>query len=533
MNKSELKKLIKVEDRLTQLAKEKYGLNFCDIEWDIVPDEKMFEIMAYHIPGNISSWKYGRDYERLRTINDHVHSGLPYEVVINSDPSRAYLMKSNTFGVQCLVMAHVIGHVAFFTMNKYFQESRRDIIQFMQMASQRFNEYERKYGIDDVEKIVDAGHAIMFHSSPFDNDTEDEKRERLFKYEKKRFHKVGKGEFRDLIDSGEDLVQKDIERFNQQLWRKLMVKTPVEPTGDLLRYVIDNSPVLEPWEQDILEVIRQEGRYYWPQIKTKYMNEGFATYWHEVFFQDLVNEGILGHLDHAEFTYANSLVKATHPAQMNPYLIGSKMWENIVDRWDKGRHGTEYDNLESRSEKEAWDTGEMKGREKMIEVLESYTDWFFVQDFLTPELVDDLKLYIYVVQETPTTYDYIRTKHNAEEVAKLIIDSFAHSHIPKIEIVDGNYQDQKKMVLVHSHSGVDLNIEYAAKTMEHIQKIWGREIILYTVIDDKKVKFTITREGKFTRPEMSEQDGNGNDVWNSFMISSPFENPNPVMNLTK
>lgn len=527
MNKSELRKLIKIEDRLNRLAKEKYGLEYCDIEWDIVPDEKMLEIMAYHIPGNISNWKYGRDYERLRTINEHTRSGLPYEVVINSDPSRAYLMKSNTFGVQCLVMAHVIGHVAFFTMNKYFQESRRDIISFMQMASQRFNDYERRYGMDDVEKIVDAAHSIMFHSSPFDNEDEDTKRKRLFEYEKKRAHKVTKSQFRDLIDDGEDVVKKDIERFNQQLWRQLMMKTPVEPTGDILRYVIDNSPILEPWEQDICEVIRQEGRYYWPQIKTKYMNEGFATYWHERFIKDLVNEGILGHKEHAEFVYSNALVKATHPLQMNPYLIGSRMWEDIVRRWDMGQHGKEWDNCEDRDVKSKWDKKEGKGIEKMFEVMRDYTDWFFVQDFLTPELVDDLKMYVYVVQETPQTYDFIRTKHGADEVAKLIVDSFAHSHIPKIEIVNGNGGGAKKMYMIHRHSGADLNIEFASRTMKHIHDLWGREITLDTIVDDKEVRFVVSGDGKFQRPQMKEQKSDGQDIWKSFL--SPLELPNPVI----
>lgn len=529
MTKSELQRLIKVEDRLTVLAKEKYGLEFCDIEWDIIPDEKMLEIMAYHIPGNLSNWKFGRDYERLRTINEHVHAGLPYEVVINSDPSRAYLMKSNTFGVQVLVMAHVIGHVAFFTMNKYFQESRKDIIQHMTLASERVKEYERKYGINDIEKIVDAGHSLQFHSSPFDNELESDKRERLFKYEKQKFHKRSKSEFRDLMDDGQDMVKKDIERFNQELWRKLMMKTPVEPTGDLLRYVIDQSIILEDWEKDILEVLREEGRYYWPQIKTKTMNEGFATYWHQTLLSDLHQEGVLGHLEHAEQNFANSLVKAMNPKQMNPYLIGCTMWENIIKRWDKGQHGVEYDALTSRTEKAAWDNGAMKGREKMFEITKSYTDWFFVQDFLTPELVDELKMYIYVMQEGHDTIDFVRTKHTAEEVSKLIIDSFAHSHIPKIEIVDGNGGGAKQLYMVHRHSGADLNIEYAQKTMGHIWSIWGREVILDTIIEERTVRFIVNRQGKFQRPQMLEKKQDGSNVWSNFMVSSPFEVPNPVL----
>ncbi len=532
MNSFDLKRFIKIEDRLNQLAKEKYGLEYCDIEWDIVPDEKMLEIMAYHIPGNLSNWKFGRDYERLRTINEHVDSGLPFEVVINSDPSRAYLMKSNTFGVQCLVMAHVIGHAAFFTMNKYFQKSRRDIIQFMQTSSERVVEYERKYGIDDVERIIDAGHAIQFHSSPFDNETEENKRQRIFEYEKKIFHKVSKSEFRDVMDTGEDLVKKDIERFNQQLWKKLSMKTPVEPTKDLLRYLIDNSKNIEDWERDILEVLRQEGRYYWPQIKTKYMNEGFATYWHQILISDLVNEGILGNKEHAEYNFANSLVKATNPRQMNPYLIGSKMWENIVERWDKGRHGKEYDECESRIEKENWDTGEMKGKEKMMEVMKSYTDWFFVQDFLTPEVVDKLKLYIYVVQEEIDKIHLVRTRHTAEQVANIIINSFANSHIPNIEIIDGNFDDMDIIYLYHNHSGGDLDIKYAGETLRHIWTIWGNPVILETIINDQKCRLAVDKSGQFKKPQIKEDNGSDGNVWSSFMnINNVFENPNPLIKL--
>jgi stage V sporulation protein R len=511
MNKLELQKLIKVEDRLNQLAKEKYGLEYCDIEWDVIPDQKMLEIMAYHIPGNISNWKYGRDYERLRTINEHVHSGLPYEVVINSDPARAYLMKSNTFGVQCLVMAHVIGHVAFFTMNKYFKESRRDIISYMQISSERIAEYERKYGIDDVEKIVDAGHAIQFHSSPFDNETEDEKRLKLFNYSKRKFHKVSKSEFRDIMSvNEEDHVKKDIEWFNQTLWKKLCQKKPVEPTGDLLRYIIDNSENLMDWEKDILEVLRQEGRYYWPQIKTKYMNEGFATYWHQILIKDLINEEILDNKDHAEFNYANSLVKAMGPTQMNPYLIGCEIWEDIVDRWNKGKHGREYENCESRFQKENWDTKDGLGHEKMMEVMKSYTDWFFVQDFLTPEMVEKLKLYIYVVKDRPQTIDIIRTKHSSEEISKLIINSFAHSHIPNIEVTyNGNMKNNRTLWLVHKHSGADLDLGYAQQTLKHISTLWGNDVTMETIVNEEKKLLSVSRELEKKNME---------DFWSTYKI---------------
>ena len=116
MKNTELKRLKKIENRIYEIARDN-GLEFCDIEFDIVPQEKMFEIMAYNIPGQISNWKFGRDYERTRTIYEKMGVGLPYEVVVNTDPARAYLMKDNTIALQALIIAHVVGHVAFFNMN--------------------------------------------------------------------------------------------------------------------------------------------------------------------------------------------------------------------------------------------------------------------------------------------------------------------------------------------------------------------------------------------------------------------------------
>jgi len=498
MQNTELQRLIKIEDRIMQLAEE-YGLKTCEIEWDIVPDQKMLEIMAYHLPVNISNWKYGRDYERLRTIHENVNPALPYEVVINSDPSRAYLMKSNTFAVQCLVMAHVVGHTSFFTMSKYFIPTRKDILEVMMRASERFTEYERKYGIDELELIVDAGHALQFHSSPFDNETEEEKRQRIFEYKKREAHNPApRSEFKDILHKEKEIGM-DIELFNQNLWRSLRMKVPVEPTGDILRFLIDHSPILEDWHKDILEICRLEGRYFWPQLKTKYMNEGFATYWHQIIMDRLFDEGLLSTSDHSQYNYSNSLVKAKNPYSMNPYQIGCAMWEDLVERWNKGRHGQEYENCQNIEEKKKWDTKDMKGHEKMFEVMQTHTDWFFMQEFLTPQLVADLELFIYVIQETPEAYEAVVTKHMAQEIKDLIVASFSHSQIPLVEIVDGKYQGNG-LYLEHRHVGADLNRKYAEETMKHIFRLWGNAVYLKTQENGNQTVLKCSSKGDKPRP---------------------------------
>jgi len=525
MEKSDLRRLIKIEDRIKELCEE-YGLRCLPVEFDIVPPEKMIEIMAYHNPTNISNWKYGRDYERLKTIFDTVDPNLPYEMVINDDPARAFLMRSNTLAVQALVIAHVYAHVNFFTENKWFQRSRRDIIEMMAEAAKRFNEYERIYGIDEVEQVVDAGHALQWHSSPFELETEMEKKKRVFEQLKKQYAPVY-SEFGDLVETKDraKMIVTDTELYNNRLWRKILNTTPIEPTEDILRFIIDNSRILEDWQKDILETLRTEGQYYWPNWKTKYMNEGWATFWHEKIMNRLFEEGLLTGSEHGQYNISNALVKARARMSMNPYLIGSEMWKEIEDRWNKGRFGTEYDNCTDFQEKENWDTKAMKGREKIFEVMRSYTDWFFMQDFLTPDMIDKLDLYIYKIVETVASVDYIRTEHTAEQIRELIIASFANSGIPKIEIVEGNLMSDGTMVLEHRFNGLPLDKKYTEETLKHIYRVWGCPVILKTAVADNKgnIKEIVYKEYGSDKLNSEEED-DSDQLYRPFSLRYDFDN---------
>lgn len=488
MKSSELPRLIKLEDRVKELSEEA-GLKLVPIEFDIVPENKMLEIMAYGMPGQISNWKFGRDYERLRTIFDHSQGSLPLEVVNTTNPARAYLMKNNSFTIQALVMTHVYGHVAFSTMNKYHSELDKDLVSKMIAASKRFNDYERKYGIDIVEKTVDAGHSIYYHSSPFEsNETEDERRDRIFIQTKQKAHERTPTEYDDLMDNGSrNEMQKaaEIERdlFNHKLWMRLKNKVPVEPTEDMLRFIIDNSRGLSEWQKDILELLRKQGRYIHPHIKTKYMNEGFATWWHETTMRKLFQEELLTSEEHAEFNYMNSFVKATNRYSMNPYLIGCTMWYDLIDRYDKGQFGDEYDEEPDMLKKKEWDTGAMMGHEKMLETLRTHNDWSFMMNVLTTDLVRELKMYIYVLKKDYYSSKIVITDKQAEEIRQLIVKSFAHSGIPKIMVEEG----RRELHLDHSHAGMDLDEEYTQKTIDHIAYLWGDKVDLSTVVGKQKV----------------------------------------------
>lgn len=491
MTKNELQRLIKIEDEIKRILGDELELQTRDVEFDIIPPQKMLEILAYRSPTNISNWKYGRDYEKQKTIYENAPvAGLPYELVINSQPARAYLMNNNTFPVQVLVVAHVYGHTSFFEMNRWFQNSRKDMPLLMKEANERFNKYEQRFGIDEVEEIVDAGHAIQFHCDPFDKEHEDEKRLRIFEQLKKEVSS-GSSDFGDLTGGNkrDKLVKEEIERWNQKLWKRLLRKSPVEETEDIMQYIIDKSDNLDDWQRDILEVLKQEGIYYWPNIKTKFMNEGFATLVHEKIMNQLFEKGLLSTSEHADFAYSNSLVKADNPLQLNPYLLGSKMWEDIEDRWNKGRYGTDWEECQLISERENWDTKEMNGWNKVKEVMSLYTDWMFMQSYLTNDIVRDQKLYLVKAVQTPQTVDIVRRDDPVEITRKVVVNSFAHSGLPKIVVRNGNIFRNRVLELEHKFAGLQLQSKYTQETLKHIKLLWGHDVELYTNVDETGIKY--------------------------------------------
>ena len=284
-------------------------------------------------------------------------------------------------------------------------------------------------------------------------------------------------------DGKEEVV--DIELFNQRLKRELRLKSPVEPTEDMLRYIIDNSRPLEDWHKDILEMLREEGRQLWAGLVTHFMNEGWSVMMHEKIMNRLFDMRLLTTAEHGSYNYSNSRILAKHPTQLNPYLVGSHIWYDIEERWDKGMHGQEWNDCISIQEKENWDTGAMEGWKKCKEVMRSYTDWFFFQDFFTEDLVDKLDLYLWGQRETMVTIDVIRTRHTRKEIKEAIVGSFSHNRVPKIQVIEGDFRNGG-ILLTHLHTGPDLDMKYTIETMRHIFNLTGQDVYLDTVIEKNR-----------------------------------------------
>src|SRR5205814_5339364 len=143
---------------------EEFGLSCYPQEFEICDHFQMLAYMVYSgMPSHYPHWSYGKNFEKLKTLYDYGVSGLPYEMVINSNPALAYLMRDNSLLLQILTIAHVYGHNDFFKNNFTFQTTRAEYtISTFKAHGNRVRAYVENpsIGLEKVEAVLDAAHAV-------------------------------------------------------------------------------------------------------------------------------------------------------------------------------------------------------------------------------------------------------------------------------------------------------------------------------------------------------------------------------------
>lgn len=473
---TQLRRLKEIDARIQEILQAR-GLCIIPVDFEIVSAQRMFEIMAYGLPVNFRHWSRGRDYERLRTIYEHSGGGLPYETVLNTTPPKAFLMETNPFPIQVMVIAHVYAHVDFFRQNRYFADVPGDIVTQAYEAAKRFGWYEEHHGLSRLEPLVDAGLALQFNIDPdthIRRESLEEQFERIFGDQAEAEAEVGFDPFYSLYPRS---------KKQRPDFRTLSHQTPLEPTRDVIGYIIENSPKpLADWEQDVLSAIRTQGHYFYPQLRTKIINEGWAAFWHERVMRQLFEENALTPEEHGYYAQYHAAVLAENKFFLNPYRVGKHIFEDIETRWDKGRHGKQWLMWDKAQQHEDWDTGEGKGGEKILSVRRVYTDRMFIEQFLTDALIDELELYIYTERKTiDGGKELIISERRPEIIRQQLKEQHADAGMPRILVDDGNYGHRRELYLRHVFEGAPLDLEYLQKTIAHVHYLWGGKVHLETV----------------------------------------------------
>jgi stage V sporulation protein R len=452
----EVLELEKALEQIWEIATVRFGLDPFPTRFEIVPSTVMYEVGSYALPGRYSHWTFGKAYHKMKTMYDFGLSKI-YEVVINSNPSYAFLLENNSLLQNKLVIAHVLGHVDFFKHNVYFSQTNRRMVDDAATHARRINEYEFKYGRKVVEQFLDAVLSIEEHIDPH-----------FFIKKEREAKKPQEGETKSPpVGRYDDLISAEerdalVKRAADQSPALAM---PVEK--DLIWFILQHSPVLQPWQRDIMGMIHDEMLYFVPQMQTKIMNEGWASYWHSRIMRELD----LPDQDHLEFAELHAGVVSPHRNQLNPYYLGYKIFEDIERRWDNP--------TKEEQEKLGWKPGE--GRAKIFEVRELDNDVSFLRNYLTEELCEELDLFVY---ELVDEEDWTVSEKQWERVRDQLVANMTNFGFPYIEVADSDYNGNLELFLRHRFEGAELDMAYTKKVLEYIHQLWGRPVHLETVVEE-------------------------------------------------
>ncbi|MGY0693914.1 SpoVR family protein [Virgibacillus sp. FSP13] len=458
---TETKALTRAIDEITEIASG-FGLDFYPMRYEICPADIIYTFGAYGMPTRFSHWSFGKQFHKMKL---HYDLGLSqiYELVINSNPCYAFLLDTNSLIQNKLIIAHVLAHCDFFKNNVRFSNTRRDMVESMTATAERIESYEMIYGKDEVEHFLDAVLSIQEHIDP------SIVRPKLTSYETDEKEETTKAVARTPYDDLWDLDMKEADAEPKP--DKTKKKFPPRPEKDLLLFIEEYSRELEDWQRDILTMMREEMLYFWPQLETKIMNEGWASYWH----QRILREMDLTTNETVEFATLNAGVVQPSKTQINPYYLGVKMFEDIEERYNNPTEEMQRFGVKPGS-----------GREKMFEVREIESDISFIRNYLTKELVQREDMYLF--EKKGSNYQVMEKDY--EQVRDQLISMRVNGGFPYISVENGDYLKNGDLYLIHGYEGIELDLHYLENVLPYIYQLWGRTVYLETYVEDKQILYS-------------------------------------------
>lgn len=474
---NEMRALNSIAQDIAQVARG-MGLDFYPVNFEIVPAEALYTFGAYGMPVRFTHWSFGKAFYRMKTQYDLNLSRI-YELVINTNPAYAFLLEGNRLIQNKLVIGHVFAHVDFFKNNCYFSRTPKDMVERMGAHAEKIREYELRYGREKVERTLDAALAIQEHVDARSHIGTNGKMENSPKVNvpsKDEGHSchgnacTGNHSCGSCGPSGGNCTTKEQSKVDSQkkirtkrsslpyedLWGDLLedeCKCESLPEyEDLLLYIIKFAPGLEEWQRDIVSIVREESFYFYPQIETKIINEGWATFWHARIMRELD----LTDAESIEFALMHSQVVQPSRMGLNPYYLGVKIWEYLA---------------------------KVKPLNELFEIRETENDLSFIRNHLTRELVEELNLFNF----RKVGAHWQVTENEWEKVRDNLVQQLVNGGHPQIVVLEGDYEGKGGIYLKHRHEGVDLDTVYLEKTLSLVQFLWGKSVGLETVVDAKKV----------------------------------------------
>ncbi|HEY3532368.1 MAG TPA: SpoVR family protein, partial [Casimicrobiaceae bacterium] len=379
------------------------------------------------------------------------------------------------------VIAHAsYGHNSFFKGNHLFRQwtDAEAILDYLVFARRYVMECEERYGSEAVEEVLDACHALMAHGVD-------------------RYRRPPAPTLKAETDRLKAREAHRERQFND-LWRTLPGKPaakaargperfPSEPQENILYFVEKHSPKLDPWQRELVRIVRKLAQYFDPQMQTKVMNEGWATFWHYTILNRLhekrrVDDGFM-----LEFLKSHTNVIAQPPYDskvyngLNPYALGFAMFSEL-------RRVCERPDAEDR----AWFPDIAGGDwQKVLDfAMRNFKDESFIAQYLSPRLIREFHFFAIAdhEEERDLIVDSIHDEHGYKRVRKLLAEQHAqYIRVPDVQVYRYDRDGDRSLTLRHHRRrGRPLN-DAAGQVVAHLRRLWGLPVRLETWDDEARV----------------------------------------------
>ena len=456
---------------------QRFGLDTYPNQLEIITAEQMMDAYAsVGMPVNYRHWSYGKEFIATDKNYRRGQMGLAYEIVINANPCISYLMEENTMAMQALVIAHAAyGHNSFFKGNYLFRmwTDASSIIDYLVYAKDYVAACEERHGLDEVELLLDSCHALMHYGVD-------------------RYRRPSRLSLADELARSADREAYAQQQVNE-IWRTLpprpgketiekeATRFPIEPQENLLYFIEKNAPLLEPWQREIVRIVRKVAQYFYPQRQTQVMNEGWATFWHHHLLNTMYDDGQLADGLMIEWLTAHTNVvfqpPVGHPAYsgINPYALGFAMYSDIKRICEAPT-----------DEDLAWfpDIAGSGWLATLDHAMRNFKDESFIGQFLSPRLMRAFRLFAIVDDDKVPKLEVsaIHDEAGYRELRESLARQYDINHRePNIQVWSVDTRGDRSLTLRHmQHSGRPLNDE-ADEVLRHVARLWGFRVILESV----------------------------------------------------
>ncbi len=467
-------------DRAIGAHAREFGLDTYPIQYELITASQMLDLCStVGMPVHYAHWSFGKQLLSQEQSYRKGMTGLAYEIVINTSPSIAYLMETNTLALQVLVMAHAgYGHNAFFKSNYLFRQfTQADaILDYLQFARTFVQECEEQYGWREVEAVLDCCHAL----APYGVDRYRRpqrlsvKRERVRMKERLRFaEKHYNPDFAHLhVDEPAEADTAGSPSF--------------DPQENLLYFIEKHAPKLQAWQRELVRIVRKVSQYFYPQRLTKVANEGAATFWHYTLLNELYDSGevddgfMLEWLSNHGDVVAQPAFDSRAYRGLNPYALGFSIFRDI-------RRICEEPTKEDRE----WFPGLAGSRwqDAIQFAMSNFKDDSLIEQYLSPKVMRDMRLFMMHDGEEDRQHYRIEAIHNEAGYLRvrqtLAAQYRSEAYMPTIVVARANDDAERALLLQHRvEHGRMLDSKSAETVLGYIKRLWKFDVVLEEVDSD-------------------------------------------------